>query len=120
MAAFQLSYRSYWHNTIVGAIVKKMKLNDEASKLLENAEDGEFDTNIIISIHELCELTSIRKEDVISTLQLNEMYAYRRGSNVIQLNTEMLDAYERTNARRVDRIDATLIKYRVREWGKKK
>lgn len=132
---FQLSYRSYWHNTIVETILKKIKSDNPFYDESKEANGDDIDTKATISITDLCEMTSIKKEDVISTLQvssfllflinfqnfqLNEMYSYRRGENVIRLSNEMIDAFNRTRKNRQLRIDPKAIKFTPRDWSRKK
>ncbi|KAI6185846.1 Histone acetyltransferase [Aphelenchoides besseyi] len=117
-----LSYRSYWHNTIVETILHRIKdEKGELPKLSEmNGEDDDLDTKITISINDLCELTAIKKDDVVSTLQVNEMYYYRRSENIIRLTNEMIEAFQRALQKRPLRIDPKEIRFRVRDWSRKK
>lgn len=55
--SFQLSYRSFWSQTIIEKLVQHR----------ENCDDGD---QLYISVNDLSEETSIRKEDIISTLQV--------------------------------------------------
>ncbi|CAD5218746.1 unnamed protein product [Bursaphelenchus okinawaensis] len=117
-----LSYRSYWHNTIVETILNRIEEANQIPQNIMMADDTaeEIDTKTTISIMDLCELTSIKKEDIITTLQVNEMYAYVRGENVIRLTNEMIDAFRRSVKKRLVRIDPASIRWRPRNWVRPK
>lgn len=70
----QLSYRSYWHNTIVETILKRVEEvgRVDSNAFLADEDSDELDTQTTISIMDLCELTSIKKEDIITTLQVSQ------------------------------------------------
>lgn len=67
-----LSYRSYWAHTILEILLNTKPLIDN-----EKAQ---------ITINEICELTSIKKEDVISTLQNLNLINYYKGQYIITIN----------------------------------
>lgn len=67
-----LSYRSYWAHTILDILLTVKPLVDN-----EKAQ---------ITINEICELTSIKKEDVISTLQNLNLINYYKGQYIVTLN----------------------------------
>jgi histone acetyltransferase HTATIP len=69
-----LSYRSYWTQTLLEVIAR-----------LPRGEDG---SPPMISINELCDMTSIRKEDVISTLQHLDVIHYYKGQYVLHVSKE--------------------------------
>lgn len=54
---FQLSYRSFWSQKIIEKLVQHR----------ERCDDGD---QLYLSVNDLSEETSIRKEDIISTLQV--------------------------------------------------
>ncbi|KAI6233089.1 Histone acetyltransferase [Aphelenchoides fujianensis] len=114
-----LSYRSYWHNTIVEMILKRIEQKHGGLPPLDALNGEDLDTETTISINELCEMTSIKKEDVISTLQVNEMYFYRRSENVVRLTAEMIEAFRRADRKRPLRIDPTKIRFTVRDWSRR-
>lgn len=67
-----LSYRSYWAHTILDILLN-------VKPLIENEKAQ-------ITINEICELTSIKKEDVISTLQNLNLINYYKGQYIVTLN----------------------------------
>ena len=67
-----LSYRSYWAHTILDILI--------------NAKPSIDNEKPLITINEICELTSIKKEDVISTLQNLNLINYYKGQYIITLN----------------------------------
>lgn len=67
-----LSYRSYWAHTILDILLN-------IKPVVENEKPQ-------ITISEICELTSIRKEDVISTLQNLNLINYYKGQYILMLN----------------------------------
>ncbi|XP_053206370.1 histone acetyltransferase KAT5-like [Panonychus citri] len=76
-----LSYRSYWAETILELII--------SLKTPEGAVRPQ------ISINEISEMTSIKKEDVISTLQFLNMINYYKGEYIITLSKEVIASFER-------------------------
>jgi len=115
----QLSYRSYWYQTIVEILLNRVSQDgDPVHCAVEEEDEHDTDTRVAISVMELCELTSIKKDDVLSTLQLYEMYNYLRGDYVITLTAEMIDAYQKAMQKRQLRIDPKLIRYCPKDWPK--
>ncbi|KAI1715718.1 MOZ/SAS family domain-containing protein [Ditylenchus destructor] len=114
-----LSYRSYWFQTIVETL---LELTKNCTKISSPGEDGEddWDTQISVSVMDLCELTSIKKEDILSTLQLHDMNNYFRGEYVITLTQEMIEAYKKSASRRQLRVDKSAIRYTPRDWAAKR
>uniref|UniRef100_A0A915MCH3 Histone acetyltransferase n=1 Tax=Meloidogyne javanica TaxID=6303 RepID=A0A915MCH3_MELJA len=67
-----LSYRSYWFQTIMETILNIVReQGDPIPSQGENGEEEE-DTQVSVSIMDLCELTSIRKEDILQTLEVSD------------------------------------------------
>lgn len=67
-----LSYRSYWAHAILDILLN-------VKPVVENEKPQ-------ITITEICELTSIKKEDVISTLQNLHLINYYKGQYILTLN----------------------------------
>uniref|UniRef100_A0A914IAC0 histone acetyltransferase n=1 Tax=Globodera rostochiensis TaxID=31243 RepID=A0A914IAC0_GLORO len=113
-----LSYRSYWFQTILETMLKIV--SQQGRPIPSQGEDGEEeeDTQVSLSITDLCELTSIRKEDILSTLQLHDMNNYLRGEYVLTLTNEMIEAYHRSQEKRPLRIDPKCINYVPKDWSK--
>jgi histone acetyltransferase HTATIP len=71
-----LSYRSYWTHAILAILLQFMKSN----------KNDDSDQQPAITINEICEQTSIKKEDVISTLQKLNLINYYKGQYILTLN----------------------------------
>nr|KAG5714602.1 hypothetical protein BaRGS_007048 [Batillaria attramentaria] len=100
-----LSYRSYWSQTIL-EILLNMKPN----------EQGEQPT---ITINELSEKTSIKKEDVVSTLQHLNLINYYKGQYIITLSEEQVDAHNRAMSKRTIRIDPKCLHWQSKDWSRR-
>ncbi|XP_054715810.1 histone acetyltransferase KAT5-like [Uloborus diversus] len=100
-----LSYRSYWSETILELLIN--------AKPLENFERPQ------VTIQEISEQTSIKKEDVISTLQYLNLIHYYKGQYIITLNKEVLEAYNRAAAKRIVRIDSKALHWTPKDWSKR-
>ena len=101
-----LSYRSYWSQTIL-EILLAMELR------------GQEGNPPNITINEICEATSIRKEDVVSTLQNMNLVQYYKGQYIICLTEEVLERHTRSMNKRKVRIDAKCIKWTPKDWSKR-
>ncbi|KAJ3045385.1 K(lysine) acetyltransferase [Rhizophlyctis rosea] len=89
-------YRSYWQAALLDI-------------LQHNARD-EHPT-----IAELSALTSIRQEDIVSTLSTMDMIRYFKGDNVICVTPSMVKNYIRDNAVKLERsVDPICINYTPR------
>ncbi|XP_053206407.1 histone acetyltransferase KAT5-like [Panonychus citri] len=100
-----LSYRSYWAETILELII--------SLKTPEGAVRPQ------ISINEISEMTSIKKEDVISTLQFLNMINYYKGEYIITLSKEVIASFERISMKRRLRIDPQGLNWTPRDWTKR-
>lgn len=100
-----LSYRSYWAETIIELIIN-LKTPDGCQRPQ-------------ISINEISELTSIKKEDVISTLQVLNMINYYKGEYIVTLSKEAIHGYERISKRRRIRIDSACLHWTPKDWSKR-
>ncbi|KHJ78911.1 MOZ/SAS family protein, partial [Oesophagostomum dentatum] len=103
-----LSYRSFWSATI---IEKLMRFKEE------EVASGE---ERAISVMDLSQMTSIRKEDVISTLQHLNLYKYYRGQYVIVITDELKSAYKRMCDKITVRIDPTKLRWQPKDWSRRK
>ncbi|KAF5401819.1 Histone acetyltransferase [Paragonimus heterotremus] len=100
-----LSYRSYWAQTIL--------------ELLLTCKSSEPGQEPALSINEIVERTSIKRDDVIATLShLNVLY-YVKGQHVIYLSRELIDNHQRSMARRMLRVDPKLLHWKVKDWSKR-
>merc|ERR1712029_1084109 len=58
-----------------------------------------------ITINEICERTSIKKEDVQNTLQKINLINYYKGQHILTLNKDLLDKHEKERKKRRVQID---------------
>ncbi|PAV92002.1 hypothetical protein WR25_22121 [Diploscapter pachys] len=96
-----LSYRSFWSQTI---IEKLISFKEESLQLGEEKQ---------ISVNDLSEITSIRKEDHLN------LYKYYRGQHVIVITDELKDAYRRMLSKCRTRIDPSKLRWTPKDWSKK-
>ncbi|XP_071476667.1 histone acetyltransferase KAT5-like [Diadema antillarum] len=100
-----LSYRSYWSQAILECILK-----------LPKPPDGE---RAQITINDICESTSIRKEDVIYTLCNLNLINYYKGQYVITLAKDVVDAHQKAMSKRKIRIDPKCLHWTPKDWSKR-
>lgn len=100
-----LSYRSYWTETILEILIT-LKPTDG----IERPQ---------ITINELSEMTSIKKEDVISTLQCLNLIKYYQGQYIITLTKDALKVYDRAALKRKIRIDSKCLHWTPKDWSKR-
>ncbi|XP_075233062.1 histone acetyltransferase Tip60 [Lycorma delicatula] len=100
-----LSYRSYWAQTILDILVN-VKPTGENEKPQ-------------ITINEICELTSIKKEDVISTLQNLNLINYYKGQYIITINHETVTNHMKAMEKRKIRIDPKCLHWTPKDWSKR-
>ena len=68
---------------------------------------------------EICERTSIRKEDVVSTLQYLQLVQYYKGQYIICLTKDILERHIKSMVKRKVRIDPKSIKWTPKDWSKR-
>lgn len=73
----------------------------------------------ILFISEICELTSIKKEDVISTLQNLNLINYYKGQYIITLTEEMVQQHKAAMDKRKIRIDPKCLHWTPKDWSKR-
>ena len=100
-----LSYRSYWSHTIM--------------EILLNLKPTETSEQPLITINEISEMTSIKKEDVISTLQHLNLINYYKGQYIVTITTEALEAHSKAARKRSIRIDNKLLHWQPKDWAKR-
>ena len=100
-----LSYRSYWAETIL--------------EILINLKPGENNERPLITINELSEMTSIKKEDVISTLQYLNLINYYKGQYIITLTNDILSAYQKVIEKKKLKIDHKCLSWTAKDWSKR-
>jgi histone acetyltransferase HTATIP len=100
-----LSYRSYWAQTILDFLLNIKPVGDNEKPQ--------------ITINEICELTSIKKEDVISTLQNLNLINYYKGQYIITLSEEIVSSHQHAMERRKIRIDPKCLHWTPKDWSKR-
>ncbi|XP_049943881.1 histone acetyltransferase Tip60-like [Schistocerca serialis cubense] len=100
-----LSYRSYWAQTILEFLINVKPVGENEKPL--------------ITINEICELTSIKKEDVISTLQILNLINYYKGQYIITLTKETIANHRRAMEKRKIRIDPKCLHWTPKDWSKR-
>ncbi|XP_013173094.1 PREDICTED: histone acetyltransferase KAT5 isoform X3 [Papilio xuthus] len=96
-----LSYRSYWAQTILDILMNVPPVADNEKP--------------IITINEICEMTSIKKEDVISTLQNLNLINYYKGQYIISVNQQ----HEKAMEKKWLRIDPDCLYWTPKDWSKR-
>ena len=100
-----LSYRSYWSYAILTELIEAKNAananDDDSSNTKENPPQ--------ITINEICERTSIKKEDVQNTLQKINLINYYKGQHILTLNKDLLDKHEKERKRRKVQIDSKCL-----------
>ncbi|ELK13338.1 histone acetyltransferase KAT5 isoform X1 [Pteropus alecto] len=99
-----LSYRSYWSQTILEIL---MGLKSDSGERPQ------------ITINEISEITSIKKEDVISTLQYLNLINYYKGQYILTLSEDIVDGHERAMLKRLLRIDSKCLHFTPKDWSKR-
>merc|ERR1719192_2443292 len=100
-----LSYRSYWTHAIL--------------QVLLGVKRGDDCDAPQITINEICEQTSIKKDDVISTLQSMNLINYYKGQYIICLQKELLDKHDKELRKRSIRIDPRCLHWTPKDWSKR-
>ena len=72
-----------------------------------------------ITINELCEATSIKKDDVVSTLQNLNLINYYKGQYILTLNKELIDKHMKEIAKRDVAIDPKALHWSPKDWSKR-
>lgn len=64
-------------------------------------------------------MTSIKKEDVISTLQHLNLISYFKGQYVLTMTKEARESFEKAMSRRKVRIDPKALHWQPKDWSKR-
>ncbi|KTF98236.1 hypothetical protein cypCar_00044686 [Cyprinus carpio] len=99
-----LSYRSYWSQTILEILMNLKSENGERPQ---------------ITINEISEITSVKKEDVISTLQYLNLINYYKGQYILNLSEDIVEGHERAMQKRHLRIDPKCLHFTPKDWSKR-
>lgn len=100
-----LSYRSYWAQAILEVLL--------SHDLKEKAERSAK------TINDICQLTSIMKEDVIYTLNNLNIVNYIKGQHIICLNRDIIARHEAAMKKRSIRIDPKCLTWIPKDWSKR-
>jgi len=106
-----LSYRSYWSQTILEILVKL--------ELPSGSSEDQGTERPAVTINEICEITSIKKEDVVSTLQHMNLIQYYKGQYIIVLNEDLIKKAKKGMERRTMRIDSKHLHWTPKDWSKR-
>lgn len=93
-----LSYRSYWSQ----ALLEVLRTTTEP-----------------VSVETLGEMTSIKHEDIVSTLQHLNIIKHYKGQNCIVLTDELLADHDKAMAKRTVRIDPKCLSWTPTDWAKR-
>uniref|UniRef100_A0A674D3P9 Histone acetyltransferase KAT5 n=1 Tax=Salmo trutta TaxID=8032 RepID=A0A674D3P9_SALTR len=99
-----LSYRSYWSQTILEILMDLKPDNGERPQ---------------ITINEISEITSVKKEDVISTLQYLNLINYYKGQYILTLSEDIVEGHERAMQKRHLPIDPKCLHFTPKDWSKR-
>lgn len=66
---------------------------------------------------EICELTSIKKEDVVSTLQILNLINYYKGQYIISINKDIITTHLDSFHKRKFRIDPKCLHWNPKDWS---
>uniref|UniRef100_H3APV3 histone acetyltransferase n=1 Tax=Latimeria chalumnae TaxID=7897 RepID=H3APV3_LATCH len=69
--------------------------------------------------NEISEITSVKKEDVISTLQYLNLINYYKGQYILTLSEDIVEGHERAMQKRVLRIDPKCLHFTPKDWSKR-
>lgn len=79
-----------------------------------------LNTSIVyIPRSDISEMTSIKKEDVISTLQHLNLINYYKGQYIITLSHEQIDTQNKAMEKRKVRIDPKCLHWQPKDWSKR-
>lgn len=102
-----LSYRSYWTYAILCVLLTCIK-----------SANGD-DQPPSITINDICEQTSIKKEDVISTLQKLNLINYYKGQYILTLNRDLVEKHKKEASKRIISIDSKHLHWTPKDWSKR-
>ncbi|XP_037934290.1 histone acetyltransferase Tip60-like [Teleopsis dalmanni] len=100
-----LSYRSYWAQTILEIFISQKPTCDNEKPT--------------ITINDICECTSIKKEDVISTLQNLNLINYYKGQYIVCIGRDIIDQHKKAMENRKIRIDSKCLHWTPKDWSKR-
>ena len=101
-----LSYRRYWSETIMEALLKQRAKDGDTGqpsfsiKYFRKIKNS-FEL-FLFSISDLSEITAIKKEDVLAALQNLNIIRYQQGSYVLSITKDLFDSYQDKKRIRVE------------------
>ncbi len=101
-----LCYRRYWSMTLLDSLIR----------IVEQPKNERNE----VCIQELSEQTSIKKEDIVSTLQHLNVITYYKGQYVIVLTKDMIKNHNQAMQKRKIRIDPKNLHWTPKDWSKHK
>lgn len=107
-----LSYRSYWTHAILSVLLDCQKNASADTTITDNGPPQ-------ITINEICERTSIKKDDAISTLQKLNLINYYKGQYVLTLNKDLVAKHKKEMSKRQRRIDPKALHWTPKDWSKR-
>ena len=72
-----------------------------------------------ITINEICERSSIKKDDVLYTLSKANLIHYYKGQHILTLSKELLEKYEKQTTKRSIKIDPKCLHWSPKDWSKR-
>lgn len=68
---------------------------------------------------DICELTSIKKDDVIYTLQNLNLINYYKGQYIVCINHDRIEEHRKAMEKRKIRIDSNCLHWTPKDWSKR-
>ena len=68
----------------------------------------------------MCDLTGVKKDDVVAALMNLELISYYKGSHIIVVKERHYRALEEYNAKRNLIIDPACLKWQVKDWSRRR
>ncbi|XP_072549459.1 histone acetyltransferase KAT5-like [Salminus brasiliensis] len=68
---------------------------------------------------EISEITRVKKEDVISTLQYLNLINYYKGQYILTLSEDIVEGHERAMQNRYPRINPKCLHFTPKVWSKR-
>ena len=93
------------------------KGGDKADKA--SADSSETEPQPSITINEICEQTSIKKEDVISTMQKLNLINYYKGQYILTLTQDLVDKHKNELNKRSVKIESKYLHWTPKDWSKR-
>ncbi|CDW57043.1 MOZ SAS domain containing protein [Trichuris trichiura] len=91
-----LSYRSYWKQTILEILVNLEKESHDHPQISVMCSSYYFFATLLTHKHlrDICNKTSIKKKDVLTTLQLLNVIQYYKSQHILVIDRDMVETVE--------------------------